>query len=456
MTTLDAEASTGGLGQPARSLAISAVLIAFNLSTLMVSIANVALPTIAKDLGIQPADAIWIITIYQLAVIAFLLPISSLADIIGYRPIYLAGLFVFVCGSAVCGMSGWFETVLFGRFLQGLGAAAIQGVYVYSMAHIFPRHLVGQGVGLGTLTSQITAMLAPTIAGAILLFAPWNWLFLLVVPIGIVALGVSQAVLPSAKGRARKLDIVPVVLNVLSFGMLMLGLERVLRSPGKMLWGTVIAMAVLLGAIQIWMQRRSATPLIPADLFRNPAFSLTMMTTFFSFAASGVALVALPFYLQNVLHFTPQLTGLFLSAWPISAAASGLVMGWWFRDVSPGRVGAAGLVTMALGLIALALLPENPSHPWIAICLAAGGLGFGAFVTPNVKAIIMMVPLERSGAASGMQGVSRLFGQSLGAIIVAVALAGAGVDWSMYALSAAATLAVLGAITSALRRIAQV
>lgn len=447
--------ASGGMEPSARFAAVFAVLIAFNLSAMMVTIANVILPTLATDLGVTPSEAIWVITIYQIVVVALLLPLSALADQIGYRPIYLGGLILFGVGCAVAGLSETFLQLLLGRALQGAGAAAIQSVYVYSMAMIYPRDQVGRGVALGTMTSQVCIMLAPSTAALILLVGAWQWTFLLAVPLSLAALAVSATVMPKSGGAGGRFDWRASLVNMAGFTALLLGIDGLLRRDGKLAWALLIGLGAGLLLLLLRMQRRSCMPLIPTDLFRLQAFGLTMMTTLLGFGAANVLLVALPFLLQDYLGLNPQQTGLLITVYPIFTAAAGFLSGWLSSLGTPGRLGAAGLGLLAIGLGGLGLLLVSAPSVWgVALCLAVCGTGFGIFVTPNVKAVIMIAPQDRSGAASGMQATSRFFGQTLGAILVAVALGAQGGAHGMISLGLAAVLALAGALTSIRRRIA--
>lgn len=444
----------GGLTASARLMAVTAVLIAFNLSAMMVTIANVILPSLAQDLGVTPPQAIWVITSYQIAVVALLLPLSALADQIGYRPIYLGGLTLFGLGCLLAGLSQTFPQLLFGRVLQGAGAAAVQSVYVYSMASIYPRKEVGRGVALGTMTSQVCIMLAPSLAALVLLIADWHWTFLIAVPLTAVALAVSATVMPGSKGSGERFEAGAALVNIAGFTALLLGIDGTLRHAQKAPWVALALLGTALLALLLRMQRHSRTPLIPTDLFRKPAFALTMATTLLGFGAANVALVSLPFLLQDHLALNAQQTGLLITVYPIFTAAAGFLSGWLSNRGTAGMLGAIGLGLLALGLGAMGLcLAFAPSTWAVAICLAACGTGFGIFVTPNVKAVILIAPPERSGAASGMQATSRLFGQTLGAILVAVALGTQGGNHGLISLGLAALLALAGAGTSSRRKI---
>ena len=150
-------------------------------------IANVALPTIAREVQTSPANSIWVVNAYQLAVTISLLPLSSLGEIYGYRRIYQAGLVLFTIASLACALSSSLPTLIIARMLQGFGAAGIMSVNSALIRFIYPRRWLGRGVGLNATVGSIASALGPSVASAILAVAPWPWLFAVNVPLGILA-----------------------------------------------------------------------------------------------------------------------------------------------------------------------------------------------------------------------------------------------------------------------------
>ena len=149
------------------------------------AIANVALPTIARDLDASPASSIWVVNAYQLAVTISLLPLASLGDIYGYRRVYQYGLIVFTVASLGCALSDSLLTLTIARIVQGFGAAGIMSVNGALVRFIYPRRWLGRGVGLNATIGSIASAVGPTVAAGILSVAPWPWLFAVNVPIGV-------------------------------------------------------------------------------------------------------------------------------------------------------------------------------------------------------------------------------------------------------------------------------
>ena len=167
--------------------ALCAVLVAVGLGALDTAIANTALPSIGADLNAPPAATIWIINAYQLSIVASLLPLAALGDLWGPRRVFLGGLAVFTCFSLACALSDSLTMLAVFRCGQGLGAAGIMSVNLALIKLLFPKERLGRGVGLNALVVGISFALGPTVASLVLLMGPWQWLFAINVPLGILA-----------------------------------------------------------------------------------------------------------------------------------------------------------------------------------------------------------------------------------------------------------------------------
>ncbi|UMY15738.1 MFS transporter [Methylobacterium organophilum] len=449
--------STQGDGLPVRErmLALTGIALAMTLAVLDGAIVNVALPVMAKDLAVAPAAAIFVVNAYQIAVTATLLPLASLGEIVGYRRVYLWGLAVFTAASLACALSPNLTVLIAARIAQGLGAAGVMSVNIALVRFIYPHRMIGRGVGNVALIVAVASAAGPTVAAAILSVATWPWLFLVNIPTGLAALAVAARTLPANPLSQRRFDLVSAALNALTFGLLIVGVDGLGSTEGRGIALAQIGGAVVVGGIFVAYQLRLPAPLLPLDLLRIPAFALSMASSICAFAAQMIAYVALPFYFQDVLHLSETRTGLLMTPWPLAIAAMAPVSGRLADRFPPGLLGGLGLLMLAAGLTAIALLPDDPTTLDVVWRLGLSGLGFGLFQAPNNKIIITSAPRERAGGASGMQSSARLVGQSLGAAYVAVVfglLAGRASSAVAAALWSAMLLSLVGAVTSALRR----
>jgi DHA2 family multidrug resistance protein-like MFS transporter len=384
------------------------------------SVANVALPTIAHDVGATPAASIWVVNAYQLALMLALLPLSSLGDSFGYRKVYQSGFVIFTFASLCCAMSHSLVTLTLARFLQGLGAAGIVSVNTALVRTIFPARLLGRGMGMNAMAVAVSAALGPTVASAILSIASWPWLFAVNVPIGILALGISMRTLPRAKGAGHPFDLKSAVLCALTFGLLITSVDAYGNGEGALTAVVQIIAGVSIGVVFVGRQLSQPAPMFPIDLLRRPIFALSIATSVCSFAAQMLAYTSLPFYLQNVLGRTQVESGLLITPWPVGTLIAAPIAGYLADRYSAGILGGLGLGMFTFGLLSLAMLPPHPSNHAIIWRMAFCGFGFGFFQAPNGREILSAAPKERSGGASGMLGTARLTGQTIGAAMVAL------------------------------------
>src|SRR5271165_6118835 len=205
-TTVPTVATPDGVPMPQRMWAILTIGLGLTLAVLDGGIANVALPTIAREVNTSPANSIWVVNAYQLAVTISLLPLSSLGEIHGYRRIYQAGLVLFTLASLACALSSSLPTLIVARMLQGFGAAGIMSVNSALIRFIYPRRWLGRGVGLNATVASIASAVGPTVASAILAVAPWPWLFAVNVPLGILGAFIALRALPDTPRSGVRFD----------------------------------------------------------------------------------------------------------------------------------------------------------------------------------------------------------------------------------------------------------
>ena len=412
-----------GLPADRRPLAIAAIVIAVGLASLDTSIANTALPTIAADLDASPAASIWVVNAYQLALVVSLLPFASLGEIHGHRRVYGWGLGLFTVASLACAFSWSLPTLTAARILQGFGASGIVSVNVALVKFIYPANQLGRGLGMNALVVAVFTAIGPTVAAGILSVASWQWLFAINVPAGCVALVLAMRALPDTGRSGHRFDGLSALLNAAAFGLLIFGIgEGAHEAPRSVTLGAV-ALAAVAGVFLVRRQLSLRAPLLPVDLYRRPMFALSSLTSMCSFAAQGLAFVALPFYFQTGMGRSAVATGLLFTPWPLVTACIAPIAGPMSDRYPVAILGGSGLLVLCAGLILLAALPDHPATGDIVWRMVVCGAGFGFFQSPNLRAIMSSAPASRSGGASGIVATSRLVGQSVGAALVALCFA---------------------------------
>jgi len=431
--------------------ALVAVLMAVSLVTLDSSITNTALPNIGAALQARPAESIWVVIAYQLAVVAALLPFAALADRFGARRVHLGGMTFFVVASLASALAWSLPVLAAARALQGLGAAAMMSVNIALVRQIYPPQQLGRGVGLNALVVGVSFALGPTVASMLLALLPWPWLYALNLPLGLVAFVVAYASLPRSAPRGRPFDAVAALLTALTFAGL-LGCLATAAQRGAMAWALALAvLALASGRALLRRQAAHAAPMLPTDLLRRPLFALSVATSMCSFAAQGLAFVSLPFFIETVLQRASVQTGFLIAPWAIVVAAAAPLAGRLSERWPPGLMGGIGLLLLGGGLASLALLTPEASTTAIVLRMALCGLGFGLFQSPNLNALMSAAPPERSSGASAMVAMARLNGQAIGAALVALCFGLAGARGPVWALGLGAVLAGMAAIASLAR-----
>ena len=448
--TLPPDAATVPQRKPL--LAFLPIAIALTMAVLDGAIVNIALPSIAQQLSLQPEQAIWIVNIYNLAITISLLPLSSLGDSIGYRRVYWWGLLIFTFSSLLCANAGNFWIFLVARFLQGLGAAGIMSVNIALVRFIFPKAKLGAGMGYTALIVAVSAAAGPSVGAAILSVADWQWLFLVNVPSGVFALILARQLLPLTPTTGTRISKTSILLNALTFGPLIAGLNAVSTASDHRLTIILLIVAFVAGTAFIAREQRMVQPILPLDLLKRPIFRLSYLISITSFSAQNMGFVALPFYLETALGYSAHHTGFLLTPWPMVTALIAPVAGRLSDRFPPHYIASLGLLLFAIGWASLALLPAGPGELDLVWRFGLCGLGFGMMQSPNNRVIIGSAPPERSGGASGLQSLGRLLGQSLGAIIVATLFSGLGTTDIRWVAWTAAALAITASAASLLRK----
>ncbi|MCJ9708619.1 MFS transporter, partial [Bordetella hinzii] len=216
------KAPPDGLPTPRRYYAAATVLTGMSLSVLDATIANVALPTIAADLNSPPSAAVWVINAYNLAVVTMLLPMSAVAERIGFRRMFTIGLALFTLASLGCAVSGSLLQLSLARMVQGIGAATLMCMFGGLVRNIYPTHMLGRGISINATTVALMSVLGPTLGSFILSVAHWRWIFAVNLPIGILLM-MGLRFLPEVQRNTARMDYVSALLSMAALGCFISG-----------------------------------------------------------------------------------------------------------------------------------------------------------------------------------------------------------------------------------------
>jgi DHA2 family multidrug resistance protein-like MFS transporter len=446
----DIGGESDGMPAPRRYRVMLCVLLGVTLMSLDSAIANIALPTIARDLAASDAATVWVVNIYQLGAVLCLLPAAALGEIFGLKRVYAVGLIVFTAASVGCAMSPSLAVLVGSRLAQGIGGACIAAIGPAVIREIYPRHMIGRGLALIALSVAASGALGPTVAALILSVATWPWLFLVNLPIGLIAAPVFLLAAPAGKRHPRPFDASGAALGAVALGLLLVGVDTLGSGDHRLAIGEIALGLISIGLL-VWQQSRRSTPMLPLDLLKIPLFSLSVVTSICSYSAQILAYVSLPFLFETVMHRSQIATGLLVTPWPLLVVVAAPIAGRLVARYPAAILGSIGLAVLAAGLALMAALPAAPANWDIAWRMALCGIGFGFFQTPNNATIMTAGPAMRSGAAGGMLAVARTLGWCLGSALVTVIFATTRTDATIRCLEVACGFAAVGALVSVSR-----
>ena len=389
----------------------------------------VSLPTIATALHADILGISWALIAYQLAGISLSVVFGRLGDIHGRYVIYGLGFAVMTVSSFLCGIALTVLQLVLFRFLQGIGAAMISSAARVLAMDALPEGSEGRANGFMTTAFHSGFLVGPPLGGLVIDLLSWRWSFFLLIPMGITGVILTamraRGRRMTSAGRPPSIDYLGATLLVVLTVLLTLLLDR--RSAemigvGQTGFMVLAFVATLLGFLA--HERRVANPVVNFSLFKIRMFTFSVLSLLIIATTYSVLGFLMPFYLQDVLHFSPSFMGLIFLAAPIFTIALATGAGQLTDRIGP-RIPASIGVLLSMAAFAIGILLRIDSH-WLlpTVLMGLTGLGSGLFNTPNQTAIIGSVPKEYRGFATGMIqtvfGVGSLLGISLGAALLTV------------------------------------
>src|SRR3569832_731451 len=238
-----------GLPYERRIWAVIAISVAVGMASLDTAIANIALPSIAADLNVSPADVVWVVNVYQIALVATLLPLGALGEIVGHQRIYLGGLILFTVASLFCAVAWSLDSLLVARTLQGLGASGIMSVNTALVRSVYPGRMQGRGFGHTALVVAPAFTFGPNIASAILAIGPRPWLLAVNIPFGLVAIGIGFTMLPKTPRADHGFDFLGALLAAICLGLFITGIGSAAHNLSPAIVAVELITALVLGLI---------------------------------------------------------------------------------------------------------------------------------------------------------------------------------------------------------------
>lgn len=408
-----------------RPLTVLALLLGLFLAAMEMTVVSTAMPTAVGDLGGIHLYA-WVFAAYMLASTVTLPIHGKLADLYGRKPVMMAGIALFLCGSFLCGHARGMDTLILFRALQGLGAGAIQPVAMTIVGDLFDVHRRARIQGVLGAVWGLAGLIGPVLGGAIVHWLSWRWVFYVNIPLGLGCAAVlAVAYHEKVERRTHRLDIAGAVLLSITVVLALLST----RSRGEGL-AFLPAAAVAL-ALFLWVERRAGEPLLPLDLFSRRVMAIASATGALVGAAMISMVTYVPLYVQSVLAGSPTDAGTAIApiaiGWPLTSTLAGKVL---------PRIGYRKLIWSGLAVTfgaaaGLSYQLQPGANLWgTRLLTGLYGAGLGLANTPLIIAVQSSVPWERRGVATASTMFSRSIGGTLSVGVLggflAAALAASG------------------------------
>ena len=411
-----------GLPTPRRYLAILAVSFGTALAVIDGSIVTVALPTLARDLGVDSSAAVLVVTVYQLVLVMAVLPFSALGSRIGLRRLYQIGQLIFLVSTVLCFFARSLPFLLVVRAIQALGGGAALSVSSALIRGIYPAKQLGRGLAISNVVVSSGGAIAPTLGGLVLSAASWPWIFAAAAPLAIVSLLLGQRSLPEPDPHEEPYDVLGAVLCAMTFGLIISGLESGVHGNSPVISAVIVAAGTAVAVVFVRRELKSKMPILPVDLLTQPVLALSSMGALLAFIGSMTLILSMPFRLQQQFGFSPGEVGAVITPWPLAIMIFAPLAGILSDRFPASALGAIGMTLSTAGLLLLAYLPVHVTPFDLMWRMALSGLGFGLFLAPNARLIVHTAPRARAASAGGLLSTIRLTGQTLGATLLATLL----------------------------------
>jgi len=413
------ETAAASAGRP---LSVQWALLGLSLSMLLpslgTSIANVALPPLAQAFDASFSQVQWIVLAYLLAITTLIVSAGRLGDITGRRRLLLAGILLFTAASVLCGVAPALWFLIGARAVQGFGAAIMMALTMAFVGETVAKENTGRAMGLLGTMSAVGTALGPSLGGILMAGFGWRAIFLINVPLGVLAFVLSYRALPVDRLKPGSLridfDKSGTLLLVLTLAAYALALTMGGVHFGAL--NVILLLAAFLGVgLFALVEARAASPLIRLTMFRDPLLNASLATNALVATVIMTTFVVGPFYLSRAIGLNEALVGIVMSIGPIISTLSGVPAGRIVDRLGSPAVIVIGLVAMAVGSLALSVLPAVCGIASYVAAIAILTPGYQLFQAANNTAVMMDINPDQRGVISGLLNLSRNLGLITGA-----------------------------------------
>jgi EmrB/QacA subfamily drug resistance transporter len=405
-----------------KSVLLVATFAAF-LTPFLGSAVNLALPAIGKDLNANAISLSWVISSFILSSAIFLLPFGKLADIIGRKKVFTAGIILFTISTFLILFAQSITSLNIFRVMQGFASAMIFGTSLAIITSVFPQGERGRAMGINITAVYLGLSTGPIVGGLLTQYFGWRSIFAFLVPFGLVSLYLIATKMKTewAEARGEKFDWKGSIIYGVSLFSFMYGFSQLPSASG---W-IFLSAGILMAAVFLFFEKKSENPVFDVSLIlRNRVFAFSGIAALIHYSATSAVGFFMSLYLQYLKGLDARSAGIIMISQPVAMAVLSPVAGKLSDRVNPGIIASIGMGLTATCLIFLCFI--NSATPvWLIVpLLLIMGTGFGLFSSPNSNAIMSSVERRHLGVASGVVGTMRMIGQmlSMGIAMMLIAL----------------------------------
>lgn len=407
--------------EPSLTAAQRWLLVAVGLSSLMVSsqtsALNAILPFVARSFGVDLATIQWVVLAYLIVSSGLLLAFGRLGDMIGQRRLFLSGFAIFICGSLFSSIAPDLGWLIATRVVQSVGGGMITSSSSPLITKTLPQSHRGRGLSAQIVMVYFGLSAGPGMGGILADTLGWRWVFLVNVPLGVLAAAVTWATVPKDETAAAKQPFdwagaLTFMVALTSLFFLMGSDRRWQRFPsGHSILPIIFVFAT---AAFVALELRRMEPMLDLRLFKSRYFSAGTASAMINYIGYSTLAFLVPFYLVDGIGYGATSAGVLIMAMPVAMMIVAPVSGWLSDKVGPRIPASLGMALLSGGIYLISRLGVAPSESGIVWRLAVAGMGLGLFSSANSSAIMGEVPIDRQGVANGVVSTARQLGMMLG------------------------------------------
>ena len=393
-------------------LALSVTSLGTFMSCVNNSSVTVANPVLAAEFAIALPQVQWVATVYSVVICSLMVLMGRIGDRVGSHRVYLCGVGIFMAGSLLSGLAPYFWLLLAARAITAIGGSMMVATSMGLVSSIFPVEQRGMALGFNMLVVGLGNFAGPTIAGAVLTYLSWHWIFLLNAPIAIIVLAMGafwlRSPLEPQKGQSR-LDYAGAALLMACVASLVMFL-----SAGTAYGPVFLVASIALLAALVWREKTCDNPLIAIELFKNKRFTYGNLISFFIYMANSMMQFQLPFFMEQVWNIPVGMVGIIMVTQALVMAIVGPIAGALSDKIGAMRIMPWAILLYIVSFAGMLFLPSERAVLMLVCCMALTGFGAGMLNTPNNSEIMSAAGRKYSGYASGFVGTNRQLAFSIG------------------------------------------